>query len=813
MAASGTANKNTMWVNNSGTWVEFNHYDYFEVKKKQNQMSEFEVKIYDITTAQKAYFKEQAEVLFFAGTTMILKGRIQNIEYASGYEVIARGYGMESKLLDKQFIKSGDARVQYTNISAQTIAQEINNSILTTASSGIWATDFGTISLRFEHANRLNSLGKLSEAIDYYWWVSQVSGDDYGADYINFASNQGETSSQKTYNLTSSMVEATQERDINSLVNYVYALGYGDGVNQISTSCYAASTQSSFLNANIASTNTTVTVVNGGIFDSTGTARIAEEQITYTGTTSTTLTGVTRGVNSTTAKAHNKNCYIEQHYTTGSAQAGSSIQTYGLMDHTLIDKTIVDEETLEVISSGYLSDRKTPIIRITITPDEPMTDATLNIGDNVTITDSEANIDDAYRIVGQTYRSDYGFLTLKTEVSNRSLEFIEQMKKSREDVEAMAKYMQGSTNIYAISSAENLDSETPLNMRFYIPSEVVAINSVKLNFKQKDWRGYGTGSVSGILEESAESPKTIISIGEDESESLVNVTTSGVVTSATTSTLVDTNSTWTPNAYSDMVAKITAGTGIDQIVSIESNSSNTLYLDWDWTTIPDTTSHYGIVDPYTTSQTNLDFTTEIDSIGIGAWGNIMFESIAEEQGTGEYYAHTGSTYGYRIEGGGSQESGQAFTVGTVGNNSSFELTSVAYKLKKAGTGCGTATCGIYAASEGLPTGDVLTSVTFDSSTVSTDGEIVTLTFSSSIKLLPSTQYCIRFTGASGDVSNNLTVCHEGSGNGTYTGGDIFYGSTPIKATNTDAYFILYGNKLGKMRIEADAYVQTFLESK
>jgi len=73
---------------------------------------------------------------------------------------------MEAKLLDKQFIASGDNRIQYTNESAQTVAQAINDSILTTASDGLWATDFGDVSLRFEHANRLNALGKLSEAID-----------------------------------------------------------------------------------------------------------------------------------------------------------------------------------------------------------------------------------------------------------------------------------------------------------------------------------------------------------------------------------------------------------------------------------------------------------------------------------------------------------------------------------------------------------------------------------------------------------------------------------------------------------------------
>jgi len=46
----------------------------------------------------------------------------------------------------------------------------------------------------------------------------------------------------------------------------VYALGYGDGINQISTSMYAASTQSSFLDLNIASTDTSILCADGSVF-------------------------------------------------------------------------------------------------------------------------------------------------------------------------------------------------------------------------------------------------------------------------------------------------------------------------------------------------------------------------------------------------------------------------------------------------------------------------------------------------------------------------------------------------------------------
>jgi len=804
---SGTANKNTMWVNNSGTWVEFNHYDYFEVKKKQNQVSEFEVKIFDISTAQKAYFKEQGEVLFFAGETMILKGRIQSIENSSAFEVIARGYGMEAKLLDKQFISGGDNRIQYTNESAQTIGQAINDGILTEPNEGLWDTDFGNVSLRFEYANRLNALGKLAKTIDYNWWVSQTSSDNYDADYIHLSDSQGEAASQKTYNLTSSMVESKQEKDITNLVNYVYALGYGDGVNQISTSCYVASTQSSFLDTNINATTTSVLVADGSVFDATGSARIASEVITYAGISTNTLTGCSRGQSSTTAKPHNRNCYIEQHYTTDSAQTGSSIQTYGLMDHTLIDKTIIDEETLEVIASGYLSDRKTPILRITITPDEPLADASLNIGDNVTITDSESDINGDYRIVGQTYRSDYGFLSLQTEVSNRSLEFIEQMNKSKQDAEAMAKYMQGSTNIYAISEAENLDSNHPLNMRFYLPEDAVAINTVKLNFRHENWRTYRDYE---IYDTDLISPKTIISIGIPDSESLFNVTDSGTATTGSETTLVDSSKNWTTNSYQDYVIKITSGTGSDQIRLINSNSSTIIYPNKEWDTPPYSgSSVYSIIPPYTSSGANeeLDITTQVSAIDVGNWCNVKFESVG---GGGIGEQHLTDSMWNSIYASGNVHYGQTFT-----SNGNFNMKTLTLKCHKKGTP-GTITVNIYAVDgANEPTGGSLSNQTFNGNilTEDTSGELVEIDMPD-YNFVSGEDYCFVVSGGV-DLNNWVGVHYDLPG--TYSSGNAIRsldaGASWEQHLNSDTYFDFRGVNIGKVRIEADLHSKIFIESK
>ena len=67
---------------------------------------------------------------------------------------------------------------------------------------------------------------------------------------------------------------------------------------------YDNTNKSTLLNGGINDSVTTVTVDSTTDFESAGTITIGEEQITYTGKTSTTFTTCTRGANSTTAAAH-----------------------------------------------------------------------------------------------------------------------------------------------------------------------------------------------------------------------------------------------------------------------------------------------------------------------------------------------------------------------------------------------------------------------------------------------------------------------------------------------------------------------------
>ena len=502
----GSTGNSSVYIKDSGGfWQEFSNYEYFKVVKRQNQVSEFEIKIMDLEAAEKLYVKEFAEIMFFSETNLILKGRIQNIIYGTAYECTAKGFGLtEAKLLDKDFeeLSNGTAtweaakRAQYTASSAQTIANELLSAdsdgaatwIVAPNTTGLFDTDYGNLSIRYEYANRLKALAKLSEAINYEWWGSV--GEDYNNDYFNVAAYRPTTTratvSQETFAITGASANCyltRKEKDITNLANKIDILGYGDGVNQIHTSTYNASETYSTLSADISSTATTIGLIDASDFDSSGTIRIMEEQITYSGKSTNDLTGCTRGANSTTARAHKKSVYVEKYIAVASAESASSIGTNGIIEYTTTDKGLIDLDTAELVASKLLLERMNPIVRIIVQPNEPLeTAGSRDIGDLITITDAESDLSDDYRIVGMTYISDYGNMNLEIEASNVSLTFIEQMQKQKEEAENLSKYMQGATNIYALTETDEGDASTYVNIRFFVPNEAVAINKVLLNF-------------------------------------------------------------------------------------------------------------------------------------------------------------------------------------------------------------------------------------------------------------------------------------------------------------------------------------------
>jgi hypothetical protein len=101
-----------------------------------------------------------------------------------------------------------------------------------------------------------------------------------------------------------------KDSDLGSSGGRLYVLNYNDYINSYITQEDEITTTN--LDGALTDSATTVTVNSTTGFDSTGTIFIGNEQITYTGTSSTTFTGATRGANSTTAAAHSDNTQVAQ---------------------------------------------------------------------------------------------------------------------------------------------------------------------------------------------------------------------------------------------------------------------------------------------------------------------------------------------------------------------------------------------------------------------------------------------------------------------------------------------------------------------
>ena len=109
-----------------------------------------------------------------------------------------------------------------------------------------------------------------------------------------------------------------KDSDLGSSGGRLYVINYNEYINSYITQEDEIDTTT--LDGGLTDSATTITVASTTGFDSSGTIFIENEQITYTGTTSTTFTGATRGANDTTASAHDSATQVAQFESGGVPQ-------------------------------------------------------------------------------------------------------------------------------------------------------------------------------------------------------------------------------------------------------------------------------------------------------------------------------------------------------------------------------------------------------------------------------------------------------------------------------------------------------------
>jgi len=504
-------------INSSNTEAEFDQWESWRFIKKLNEMGSFEIKFAGIESSdQTTYVKQGSNVKIFWEDTLIFKGRIENVKYEQDFYVTITGFGMEAKLLDYSVTRTEHVQEQTTTIVKQLISENEDEASPWIINEGV-NTNWGNITVRGEYENRLRFLSGLANTVNYEWWVSQqedgtdeiATNDDgypFNTDYFHFDDRKGDSTAVTTFwtgGATQNVTLIDKQVDQENMMNYVYVLGYGEGINQIKTSMYNASTITSTIDAYLTTTGATVSITDITNFPGSGTIRIGEEQIYYDSTSIAlhelylSSTSTFRGAASTDAKHHPKDCFVEIHFDESAAETGSSIGDNGLRQQTVEDRGLIRDLTAQSLASKLLLDYKDPIERYFIRTDDVRFTG-VEVGDTVTLYDTDLSLSTDYRVVGMERgntleQGEY----LLLECSEVGQSVMGDLASTERKTDKEAKYAMGVTISENMSEKENLDASTDLDMIFYMPGDVIRINKALLSFKLKDFRAYTSASSGG----------------------------------------------------------------------------------------------------------------------------------------------------------------------------------------------------------------------------------------------------------------------------------------------------------------------------
>jgi len=183
-------------------------------------------------------------------------------------------------------------------------------------------------------------------------------------------------------------------------------------------------------------------------------------------------------------KSANGNSYIDPvGYISYDAKSNIIIQ----QEKNIIGKSrisILQEKN--IIGSAYILFDYTAPERIVIETSDPIAPLrNAGVGDLVTVNDPESGLSGTYRIYGKELRNDSGLLTLSYELSNTQLSVMGEIKKSADQIAKLDKYMQGSTNLFVVNETENAENGKPIDIFFNIPKDAIAINSIKLSYRNE----------------------------------------------------------------------------------------------------------------------------------------------------------------------------------------------------------------------------------------------------------------------------------------------------------------------------------------
>jgi len=297
----------------TGFKIYINNVDYtrntlnYEFEETDNEISVFELELVGTTSSERTTDLLQDKVVRIESQgKLIFKGIVERPEYATAGEVKLSGYGAgESycKRITADVTGSANSlsppkRPIYENIAFQTIAgEQLANVSQVSLDSIDNGADFGNASIRGDYINSMDFLSNLAISKGAKWWFYYGTVSPFNDNFFHVASSRGSISSVKTFSIAGDNQNADltkNEQDFENLFNSVTILGFGDGINQLSSTNFHATTTRSTLSSNISAVDTIIPLVDASSFPLAGQVWIGAELVTYTAKSGNNLTGALR---------------------------------------------------------------------------------------------------------------------------------------------------------------------------------------------------------------------------------------------------------------------------------------------------------------------------------------------------------------------------------------------------------------------------------------------------------------------------------------------------------------------------------------
>jgi len=189
----------------------------------------------------------------------------------------------------------------------------------------------------------------------------------------------------------------------------------------------------------------------------------------------------------------------------------------------------------------------------------------IEVGDWITVNDPDAGLSGKYRVYSKELTFENGLSELELELGTGTQEITTEIKKATDTAVKLSQYMQGATNIFVVNETENAQSGKPIDIFFHIPEDAVAINSVKLSYRNEPPRIWSDVTLSGGSSTTSAGGGTVTS-----------TSSGGGATTSSGGGTVTTTSVTTPNHTHDVYI----GSHSHSVSGTTSSRSGTSGISW-----------------------------------------------------------------------------------------------------------------------------------------------------------------------------------------------------------------------------------------